>query len=152
MSSRSFRAHRSRCHRRGMAATESPTGRTARPVIVLNSRDLLMTPRSRTIRFEGRRFDAELSFFLVDMDPGAGPQPHRHPYAEVFVPLDGQVLIRSGDDELEADPDRIVVVGRDVEHSFTNIGTSRLHMACLHASAQMITEWADGERSTGERR
>jgi len=127
-----------------MAAYESTTGGTARPIVVLKNRDLLMTPKSRTVRFEGRRFDAELSFFLVDMDPGAGPEPHRHPYAEVFVPLDGQVLIRSGDDELEVGSDQIVVVGRNVEHGFTNVGTGRLRMACLHASGEMITDWLDG--------
>jgi mannose-6-phosphate isomerase-like protein (cupin superfamily) len=128
-----------------MAAPESPTGPAASGIVVLQSCDLLMTPKSRTVKFEGRRYDAEISFFLVDMDPGAGPEPHLHPYAEVFVPLDGRVLIRSDDDEREVGPGRIVVVGPNVQHGFTNVATGRLRMACLHASGHMVTDWLDGQ-------
>jgi hypothetical protein len=34
---------------------------------------------SRTRRFEGEQFGADVSFFLVDNDPGEGPDLHRHP-------------------------------------------------------------------------
>lgn len=66
---------------------------------VLRTRDLLMKPPSRTVKFEGGSLDADISFFIVDTDPGGGPEPHRHPYAEVFVPLSGTVLFRSSDEE-----------------------------------------------------
>jgi mannose-6-phosphate isomerase-like protein (cupin superfamily) len=112
---------------------------------VIQGRDLLLSPTSRTIKFEGADLDADLSFFVVDMDPGRGPEPHRHPYAEVFVPITGTALFRSGDEERTAGPDEIVVVGPETEHGFTNVGTDRLHMVCIHAQGTMVTDWLDGK-------
>jgi mannose-6-phosphate isomerase-like protein (cupin superfamily) len=112
---------------------------------VLRTRDLLMKPPSRTVKFEGGSLDADISFFIVDTDPGGGPEPHRHPYAEVFVPLSGTVLFRSSDEEREAGPDEIIVVGPGTEHGFTNVGAERLRMVCIHAEGRMVTDWLDGK-------
>lgn len=51
---------------------------------VFRSADLPRSPEG-TLRFEGAEYAADVSFFLIDSDPGHGPQSHRHPYAEVFV-------------------------------------------------------------------
>ncbi len=112
---------------------------------ILQARDLLMKPPSRTVKFEGEALDADVSFFIVDTDPGGGPEPHMHPYAEVFVPLSGTVLFRSGDEQREAGPDDIVVVGPNTEHGFTNVGAERLRMVCIHARGRMVTDWLDGK-------
>lgn len=112
---------------------------------VLQSADLLLTPPSRTVKFEGGAHDADVSFFVVDMDPGGGPEPHKHPYAEVFVPISGTALFRCGDQTREAGPDQVVVVGPDTEHGFTNVGADRLHMVCIHAKGAMVTDWLDGK-------
>ena len=47
-------------------------------------------PHSPTAyRFEGHDYGpADVSFFLVEAQPGGGPSLHTHPYAEVFVVLE----------------------------------------------------------------
>ena len=112
---------------------------------VLKASDLLMKPPSRTVKFEGDGLDADVSFFVVDMDPGGGPKPHRHPYAEVFIPLVGTALFQSGDLRREAGPDEVIVVGPEAEHGFTNVGSDRLRMVCIHAKGDMTTDWLDGK-------
>src|SRR5215203_4364674 len=88
--------------------------------VILFTRDLLMGEGGRTVKFEGGPYHADLSFFLVDMDTGAGPAPHRHPYAEVFVPLDGTVLLRCGKQEVQVGSGTVVVVPGGLRHCFTN--------------------------------
>jgi mannose-6-phosphate isomerase-like protein (cupin superfamily) len=112
---------------------------------VIEAKDLLLTPTSRTVKFEGEDLDADVSFFVVDMDPGAGPEPHRHPYAEVFIPISGSALFRSGSAERRAGPAEIVVVGPETDHGFTNVGADRLRMVCIHARGTMVTDWLDGK-------
>lgn len=112
---------------------------------VLAAADLLLRPPSRTVKFEGAGLDADVSFFVVRMDPGAGPEPHKHPYAEVFVPVSGTALFESGDQRREAGPDEVIVVGPDTEHGFTNVGEDLLHMVCIHAKGAMVTDWLDGK-------
>jgi mannose-6-phosphate isomerase-like protein (cupin superfamily) len=111
---------------------------------ILEASDLIQRP-SRTIRFEGGDLDAAVSFFVVDMDPDKGPDLHRHPYAEVFIPLSGMGLFSTGDDEVEAGAGKVVVVGPDSPHGFKTIGPDRLHMVCIHANGSMITDWLDGK-------
>jgi quercetin dioxygenase-like cupin family protein len=65
---------------------------------------LLLPPPSRTLRFEGEDLGADVAFFVVDLDPGGGPAQHRHPYAEVFLPLSGEALFGSGHERREAGP------------------------------------------------
>jgi quercetin dioxygenase-like cupin family protein len=112
---------------------------------VLKAGDLLLSPTSRTVKFEGADLDADVSFFVVRMDPGGGPEPHKHPYAEVFVPVAGTVLFQSGDQRREAGPDEVIVVSPDTDHGFTNVGDDLLHMVCIHAKGAMVTDWLDGK-------
>jgi mannose-6-phosphate isomerase-like protein (cupin superfamily) len=122
-----------------------PTGPEEATVLtVLTASDLLLRPPSRTVKFEGAGLDADVAFFVVDLDPGGGPEAHRHPYAEVFIPLSGTALFRSGDERREAGPGEIVVVGPQAEHGFTNVGEDRLNMVCIHAAGTMATDWLDG--------
>jgi mannose-6-phosphate isomerase-like protein (cupin superfamily) len=109
---------------------------------VLKAADLLMGS-SRTMRFEGQELDAAVSFFVVDMEPGNGPEVHRHPYAEVFIPISGSARFSTGDDELEAGPDSVIVVGPDQTHGFKSL--ERLKMVCIHANEKMVTDWLDGK-------
>ena len=112
---------------------------------VLRAGDLLLPPPSRTVKFEGASLDADVAFFVVDMDPGGGPEAHRHPYAEVFIPLSGTARFQSGDERREAGPGENVVVGPGDEHGFTNVGEDRLNMVCIHARGTMVTDWLDGK-------
>ena len=108
--------------------------------IVINMVDL---PVSGTVRyFEGIQFgDAHVSFFLVDLPPGDGPDLHTHPYEEIFVVQEGQVTVTSGDATIEASGGQIVIVPAGSPHRFVNSGTGPLRQINIHASPRMITAW-----------
>jgi mannose-6-phosphate isomerase-like protein (cupin superfamily) len=100
---------------------------------------------SHTVRFEGEHYGAGVSFFLVDNDPGAGPDLHMHPYSETFIVRSGKARITADGMDIEAHPGDIVVVGAETPHKFKNIGTERLDIICIHAAPQMSQEWLDDE-------
>lgn len=111
---------------------------------VVHTRDL-MIGGSGTARFEGEPYGAGVSFFLVDNDPGAGPDLHRHPYAETFIVRSGKARITADGEDIEAGPGDIVVVGSGTPHKFKNIGAERLDIICIHAAPRMFQEWLDDE-------
>ena len=92
-------------------------------------------------RFEAGEYGANVSFFLVDSEPGQGPEPHSHPYGEVFVVLSGQVQFTVGGKTIDAETSDIVVAEAETEHCFVNDGAGRLEMVNIHASGEMITRW-----------
>jgi quercetin dioxygenase-like cupin family protein len=95
--------------------------------------------------FEGYRYDdADVSFFLTDGPPGSGPGLHKHPYAEVFVVQEGEVIFTVGDETIEAAGGQIVVVPAGAPHKFVNSGTGRARHIDIHASRRMATEWLEG--------
>ena len=83
------------------------------------------------------------SFIVVDAPPGSGPKRHRHPYAEVFVVLEGHATFTAGEDVIEADGGQVVVVPAGVPHKFVNSGTGQLCQVDIHPSDHFITEWLD---------
>jgi mannose-6-phosphate isomerase-like protein (cupin superfamily) len=78
-----------------------------------------------------------LSFFLVDSEPGAGPDLHVHPYVEVFVVHEGEATFLVGDESLVAVGGHIVVAPAEVPHKFQNTGSDRLRMTNIHPRARM---------------
>ena len=102
-----------------------------------------MSPNTRTVRFEGGLYGAGVSFFLVDNEPGQGPELHTHPYPEIFTVISGRALITAGDEQIEADRSQIAVVGPNTPHGFRNLGPGRLEIVCIHASPAMVTSWLD---------
>ena len=93
-----------------------------------------------TVRFEGEPYGSGVSFFLVNNEPGAGPDLHRHPYSETWIVRSGKARFTADGEEIEAGPGDIVVVGSETPHMFKNIGTERLDIICIHASPRMIQE------------
>ncbi len=108
--------------------------------IVINMVEL---PLSGTVRyFEGIRFgDAHVSFFLVDLPPGDGPDLHTHPYEEIFVVQEGQVTVTIGDATIKVTRGQIVIVPAGSPHRFVNSGTGPLRQINIHPSPRMITTW-----------
>jgi mannose-6-phosphate isomerase-like protein (cupin superfamily) len=106
---------------------------------VIRAGELRRSPGG-TITFEGEPHGSGVSFFLVCNEPGAGPGLHRHPYAETWIVREGTALFTAGGEELEAVEGDIVVVGPETPHTFTNVGSNRLDMVCIHASPRMIQE------------
>ena len=96
--------------------------------------------RTGTITFEGDAHGSGVSFFLVNSRPGDGPNLHRHPYSETWILRSGRALFTADDEQLEAGPGDILVVGPETPHKFKNIGPERLDIICIHASPTMIQE------------
>ena len=79
----------------------------------VNARDLPGNDVSRT--FEGGKHGpCTVSFFRVHNRPGEGPNLHRHAYDETFVILEGNVLVRVGDERIEGGR-RLFTVGAVVD-------------------------------------
>ena len=93
-----------------------------------------------TLTFEGESYGSGVSFFLVHNEPGAGPDLHRHPYPETWIVRSGQARVTADGEELEAGPGDILVVGPETPHKFTNVGSERLDIVCIHASPRIIQE------------
>jgi mannose-6-phosphate isomerase-like protein (cupin superfamily) len=93
-----------------------------------------------TITFEGEPYGSGVSFFLVNNEPGAGPDLHRHPYPETWIVRTGRARFTADGEELEAGPGDIVVVAAETPHKFKNVGAERLDIVCIHASPRMIQE------------
>ena len=82
-----------------------------------------------------------LSFFVVDGRPGGGPARHRHPYAEVFLVLEGLATFEVEGRDLHAHGGQIVIAPPDQMHRFRNTGDGPLRMVTLHPGARVETEW-----------
>src|ERR671910_128908 len=93
-----------------------------------------------TLTFEGEPHGSGVSFFLVDNEPGEGPDLHRHPYSETWIVRSGNARITADGGDIEAGPGDIVVVTPLTPHKFKNLGPGRLDIICIHASPRMIQE------------
>ncbi|HEY8283979.1 MAG TPA: cupin domain-containing protein [Chloroflexota bacterium] len=87
--------------------------------------------------------DIGASFIIVDAPPGGGPRLHRHPYAEIFLILEGTVTFTAGADVIEAGGGQMVVVPAGMPHKFVNSGTGRLRQVDIHPSNRFVTEWLE---------
>jgi mannose-6-phosphate isomerase-like protein (cupin superfamily) len=106
---------------------------------VIQSGELRPSPGG-TITFEGETYESGVSFLLVNNEPGAGPDLHRHPYSETWIVRSGKARFTADGDELEAGPGDIIVVTPGTPHKFKNIGTERLDIVCIHDSPRMVQE------------
>jgi mannose-6-phosphate isomerase-like protein (cupin superfamily) len=93
-----------------------------------------------TVTFEGEQHGSGVSFSLVNNEPGAGPDLHRHPYSETWIVRAGKARFTADGEDIEAGPGDIVVVGSETPHKFKNIGEERLDIICIHASPRMVQE------------
>jgi len=84
-----------------------------------------------------------ISFFMIDSLPGAGPDLHAHPYAEVFVVHEGEATFVVGDESLVAVGGHVLVAPADRPHKFWNSGSGRLRMTNLHPSERTLTRWLE---------
>ena len=92
------------------------------------------------MKFEGEPYGSGVSFFLVNNEPGTGPDLHKHPYSETWIVRTGKARITADGEDIEAGPGDIVVVGSETPHKFKNISADRLDIICIHSSPQIIQE------------
>jgi mannose-6-phosphate isomerase-like protein (cupin superfamily) len=92
--------------------------------------------------FNGHEHGATVCFFLSHNKPGTGPSLHRHPYEEVFIVQEGDVLFTVGEETFEAEPGDIVVVPAGTPHKFVSRGETHRQVS-IHPVARMETEWLE---------
>jgi mannose-6-phosphate isomerase-like protein (cupin superfamily) len=93
-----------------------------------------------TVTFEGEPYGSAVSFFLVNNEPGNGPDLHRHPYSETWIVRSGNARITADGEDLDVGPGDIIAVSAETPHKFKNIGDERLDIICIHASPRIIQE------------
>jgi mannose-6-phosphate isomerase-like protein (cupin superfamily) len=93
-----------------------------------------------TVTFEGEPHGSGVSFFLVNNEPGEGPDLHRHPYSETWIVRSGRARITADGEDIEVGPGDIAVVGPETPHKFKNMGPGRLDIICIHSSPRLIQE------------
>ena len=84
------------------------------------------------------------SVIFFDGAPGSGPRLHRHPYAEVFILLEGQATFTVGEETVEARGGQVLVAPAGVAHRVVNCGDGPLRQIDIHLSDRFVTEWLDG--------
>lgn len=87
--------------------------------------------------------EVNVSVFLFNGQPGAGPGPHRHPYDEVQFIQQGRGLWTVDGTEFEAGAGDILVIKAGEVHSFKCIGDEALVQLDVHLSPQFIQENLD---------
>jgi quercetin dioxygenase-like cupin family protein len=89
----------------------------------------------------GAEHGLDITIVFVDAEPGRGVAMHRHPYAEVFIVLEGQATFTVSGAQEQARAGDILVASANEPHSFVNSGTGRLRQIDIHLSPIFNTEW-----------
>jgi len=87
--------------------------------------------------------DAPVCLIFFDGPPGSGPRLHSHPYAEIFVILEGQATFTVGDETIEATAGHTLIAPAGVPHKFINTGAGSLRQIDIHTNDRFITEWLE---------
>lgn len=97
-----------------------------------------------TSEFEGYLHgDTDVSFILVDMQPGEGVRLHQHPYQEIFILQESVATYIVGTTLLEARAGQIIIASANTPHKFVNSGEGKLKQVDIHLSKRFITEWLE---------
>ena len=92
--------------------------------------------------FEGhRRAGMDVSMFVTRTPPGRAVELHVHPYAEVFLLLQGRARWTVGERVVELEPEGMVVVPPETPHGFRNIGEVPLLVVSVHERGTMRQAW-----------
>ena len=95
-----------------------------------------------TWEFQGYRYgDTNVSFIIVEAQPGQGPKLHSHPYEEIFIVQEGQATFTVGHATIEVAAGQIAIAPAGVPHKFVNSGTAVLRQVDIHVSPRFITTW-----------
>jgi quercetin dioxygenase-like cupin family protein len=84
--------------------------------------------------------DVQVSVFLFNGAPGAGPGPHRHPYDEIQFIQSGRGNYVVDGVAFEAGAGDILVIKAGEVHQFTCIGPEPLVQLDVHLSPRFIQE------------
>lgn len=94
--------------------------------------------------FEGyQHADTDVSFILVDFQPGEGVRLHQHPYREIFIIQEGVATYIVGAATLEARAGQIIIAPANTPHKFVNSGEGPLKQVDIHVSKRFVTKWLE---------
>ena len=85
----------------------------------------------------------DISFFLVNGEPGRGPRLHKHDYDEVVYVIEGQSTWTVGDAVREARAGDILIVRAGEPHKFVNSGSGVLRQSDIHLNPTFETTWLE---------
>jgi mannose-6-phosphate isomerase-like protein (cupin superfamily) len=94
-------------------------------------------------QFAAEKDGASISFFLVNVPPGRGPELYRHDYDEVILVQEGRATCVASDERRDVKAGDIIVIPAGTPHSFVNSGDTPLRQIDIHASPKFVTEWLD---------
>jgi mannose-6-phosphate isomerase-like protein (cupin superfamily) len=83
--------------------------------------------------------DTALAVTWVEVEPGAGQVPHRHPPEQVYVLVAGRGRMRIGDEERELRAGDLARVPPSVEHGILNTGQEPLVYVSAASPAFSVT-------------
>ena len=98
----------------------------------------------RAKKFEGKDHGASMSFYISRHAPGEGPPLHRHPYEETFICQSGTCTFTVGEEQITAEPGRVVIVPANTPHKFVNSGEGRIRQVGIHRSPEVLQEDLEG--------
>jgi mannose-6-phosphate isomerase-like protein (cupin superfamily) len=91
------------------------------------------------ILFQGKDYGSiPISFYWMQLPPDEGPRLHFHPYAEIFVVLEGQATFIVGESTVEVTAGNIVIGPANVPHKFSKAGEGILRIVTIHPSPKTI--------------
>jgi quercetin dioxygenase-like cupin family protein len=90
--------------------------------------------------FQGRD-DIDVSIFVTSYERGQGVALHVHPYAEVFVVMDGTAKFTLGDEELIVESGHMTIAPPETPHGFEGAGGDTLRVVSVHPRAQVEQTW-----------
>ena len=91
----------------------------------------------------GTEHGLDVTVLFVEAPPRRGPSLHRHPYAELFIVLEGTARFTVNADRFDAVAGDVVVAEPGEPHAFVNTGTRTLRQIDIHLSPTFSTEWLD---------
>jgi quercetin dioxygenase-like cupin family protein len=101
---------------------------------IISLEDLRLSPKASL--FEGGD-EVAASIFVTTYARGQAVQLHVHPYAEVFVVVDGTGTFTVGDQQQTVEAGHIVVAPADTPHRFEGAGADVLRVVSVHPSGRV---------------
>jgi len=107
----------------------------------------IIPPGWESGKFQGFEHGAGVSFFVVHVSTGNGPDKHRHPYEETFVILDGMIeFIVAGETHM-IEGGKTAIVPANTWHEFKNRSERPALTVNIHPVPKIIQEdWVDNKK------
>lgn len=90
------------------------------------------------VKFNGGKQGVAASCFVTEHPEGRGADLHLHPYAELFVVLDGTAEFTAGQEQRVVEGGHFVIVPPETPHGFRCLGDRVLRIVSIHPSPEVV--------------